>query len=76
MPPQGGLTEEQVGNVYVQVLHNMSLRALGTDAERQAMADAAREFYGLLTDAIRSRRYNNRVIPIASRSCLPPIISK
>ena len=54
--PQSALTEEQLGNVYVQVLHNISVRALGTDAERQVMADAVREFYGLLTEAIRFGR--------------------
>jgi hypothetical protein len=49
----GVLTEEQLGNVYVQVLHNISVRAVGTDAERQAMGNAVREFYDLLTEAIR-----------------------
>jgi hypothetical protein len=52
-PESGILTEEQLGNSYVQVLHNISARAVGTDAERQAMADAVREFYGVLTEAIR-----------------------
>jgi hypothetical protein len=55
-PRSGVLTEEQLGNVYVQVLHNISVRAVSTDAERQAMADAVREFYDLATDAIRPRR--------------------
>jgi hypothetical protein len=52
-PQSGVLTEEQLANSYVQILHNISVRAVGTDAERQAMADAVREFYDLATDAIR-----------------------
>jgi hypothetical protein len=54
----GGLTEQELGKMYVQVLHNISVtRAAGiyTDSERQAMADAVGEFYDLLHQAIRAK---------------------
>jgi hypothetical protein len=52
-----GLTEQEVGKVYAQVLHNTSVlcRGVYTDSERQAMVDAVRGFYDLLTKAIRAK---------------------
>ena len=55
-PQRGGLTAEELGKVYVQVLHKISLsHSTGVYAysERQAMADAVREFYDLATEVIR-----------------------
>jgi hypothetical protein len=53
MPPSGGLTEKELARIYVQVLRNICARGPKSDAKRQAMADTVREFYDLLTDAIR-----------------------
>ena len=55
MPPCGGLTEKELARIYVQVLRTISTRGPQADAERQAMADAVREFYDLLTDAMRTK---------------------
>ena len=55
MPSSGGLTEKELARVYVQVLRNICTRGPQSDAERQAMADAVREFYDLLTEAIRAK---------------------
>ena len=58
IPRIGGLTESELGKIYVEILHNISLtRAAGmyTDSERQAMADAVREFYELATEVIRAK---------------------
>jgi hypothetical protein len=57
--PNQGLTEQELGQVYIAVQHNISvIRGMGvhTDKERQAMANAVREFYGLLTEAIRAAK--------------------
>jgi hypothetical protein len=53
MPPSDGLTEKKLARIYAQVLRNICTRGPQSDAERQVMADAVREFYDLLTDAIR-----------------------
>ena len=56
--PNSGLTEQELGQIYIAVQHNISvIRGMGvhTDRERQAMADAVRELYGLLTEAIRAK---------------------
>ena len=56
--PNPGLTKQELGQIYIAVQHNISvIRGMGvhTDKERQAMADAVREFYGLLTEAIRAK---------------------
>jgi hypothetical protein len=53
-----GLAESELGKVYVQVLHRISLTRVSTaytDADRQAMTEAVREFYDLLTEAIRAK---------------------
>ena len=57
VPPasQPALTEQELGKIYVEVLHNISVsRATGiyTDSEAQRMADAVREFHDRLDDAI------------------------
>jgi hypothetical protein len=52
---QPALTEQKLGKIYVEVLHNISVsRGTGmyTDNEAQRMADAVREFYDRLDDAI------------------------
>jgi hypothetical protein len=55
MPPSGGLTEKELARIYVQVLRNICTRGPQSDAERQAMADAVREFYDLLTEAMAGK---------------------
>ena len=55
MPPSGGLTEKELARIYVQVLRNICTRGPKSDAKRQAMADAVREFYDLMTEAIRPK---------------------
>lgn len=56
--PKPGLTEHELGQIYIAVQHNISvIRGMGvhTDKERQAMADAVREFYNLLREDIRQK---------------------
>jgi hypothetical protein len=48
-------TEKELENIYMKVLHSISVRAIGTDMERQAMIDAVREFYDLLDEAIHTK---------------------
>ena len=57
-PRSPGLTAQQLGTIYAQVLHNISVtRAAGmyTDHETQAMADAVRQFHELLSAALCER---------------------
>jgi hypothetical protein len=57
-PRSVGLTAQELGKVYVQVLHNISVpRAtdIYSDSERQAMADAVRELYDRLSEAIHAK---------------------
>jgi hypothetical protein len=56
--PNPGLTEQELGQIYMAVQHNISvIRGVGvhTDKERQAMAVAVREFHNLLKTAIRAK---------------------
>ena len=56
--PNPGWREPELGQIYIAVQYKISvIRGMGvyTDKERQAMADAVREFYGLLTEAIRAK---------------------
>src|SRR5215831_17939763 len=61
VPPEAiglssGLTEQELRKTYIKVLHNIFVRrtcGAYTDKEQQAMADAVREFYGLLIEALR-----------------------
>ena len=58
VPRNGGLTAEELGKVYVQVLHKISVShstGVYADSERQAMADAVREFYDQATEVIRAK---------------------
>ena len=52
------LTTQELEKVYAQVLHNISVvrRATYSDRKRQAMADAVREFYELLTEGVAAKR--------------------
>ena len=55
---QPALTEQELGEIYIEVLRNISVsRATGmyTDNEAQRLADAVREFYDRLDDAIHRR---------------------
>ena len=54
---QQSLTRQELEKIYAQVLHNISVvrRATYSDRKRQAMADAVREFYDLLTEAIAAK---------------------
>jgi hypothetical protein len=56
--PQPGLTERELGQIYMAVQHNISIiRGMGfyTDKTQQAMADAVREFHNMLKTAIRAK---------------------
>jgi hypothetical protein len=55
MPPSGGLTQKELARIYAQVLRNICTRGPQSDAKRQAMADAVREFYDLITMAISAK---------------------
>jgi hypothetical protein len=66
-----GMTEEELGRTYAQVLHHISVngRGLYADSERQAMVDAVREFYGMLSEVLRAKApSSNRKIGRHSRS--------